>query len=262
MARSALMTVMVDAVRKAAKGLTRDFGEIASLQVSVKGPGEFAAAAERRVDKILREELQRVRPGYGISGSPSGEVEGADATHRWIVAPLDGAINFLHANPVLAISVALERQGTLVAGLIYNPVTDELYATERGAGAFLNDRRIRVGGRRSLADSLVGVALPGIGIGNHARMLADMGLLANEVAGLSAVGATSLSLAAVAAGRLDGYIERDFKAGAAAAGVLMIREAGGFVADAKGGDSILETRTVIAGNEDVRNKLVDVLKNG
>jgi myo-inositol-1(or 4)-monophosphatase len=262
MARSALMTVMVDAVRKAAKGLTRDFGEVASLQVSVKGPGEFVAAAERRVDKILREELQRVRPGYGIAGSPAGDVEGSDATHRWIVAPLDGTLNFLHAVPNVALCVALERQGVLVAGVIYNPIADELYAAERGAGAFLNDRRIRVGGRRALADSLVGVTLPGIGIGNHARMFADMELLANEVAGLAALGPTSLSLAAVAAGRLDGYVERGFKPGAAAAGVLMIREAGGFVADIKGGDAMLETASIVAGNEDVRNKLVDLLRKG
>lgn len=262
MARSALMTVMVDAVRKAAKGLTRDFGEIASLQVSVKGPGEFAAAAERRIDKILKEELQRVRPGYGLSGSPSGDVEGADATHRWIVAPLDGGLNFLHAQPSFAISVALERQGVLVAGVIYNPVTDELFAAERGAGAYHNDRRVRVAGRRALADALVGVPLPGIGLGNHAQMFADMGVLANEVAGLASVGATSLALAAVAAGRLDGYVERGLKPGAAAAGVLMIREAGGMVADVKGGDAMLETGTIVAGNEDMRNKLVDALKKG
>jgi myo-inositol-1(or 4)-monophosphatase len=261
MARSALLTVMVDAVRKACKGLTRDFGEVTSLQVSVKGPAEFVAAAERRVERLLREELARVRPGYGYSAGPGTEVAGSDATHRWLAAPIDGGFNFLHANPGFAVSVALERQGTLVAGVIYNPATDELYAAERGGGAFLNDRRLRVGGRRALADAMIGVTLPGIGRGNHARQIADIEALANEVAGLAAPGATSLGLAAVAAGRLDGYVERGFRPGAAAAGVLLIREAGGFVGDLSGGDAILEKATLAAGNEEVRNKLVETLKN-
>jgi myo-inositol-1(or 4)-monophosphatase len=260
MARTALMNVMVEAVRKASRGLTRDFGEVANLQVSVKGPGDFVTSADRRVEKVLREELERVRPGYGFLGEEGGEVVGSDQSHRWIVDPIDATTNFLHSNPVFAISVALERQGTLVAGVIYNPVTDELFTAERGGGAFMNDRRLRVANRSALADCLVGVSLQQIGRGNHAQNMAEIGALMNEVAGLRSIGCCSLSLAYVAAGRFDGYAERWISPWDCAAGVLMVREAGGFVSDYNGKDDMLGTGTVIAGNEVIQARLLDRMK--
>lgn len=256
MARSALLNVMVESVRKASKGLTRDFGEVANLQVSVKGPGDFVTSADRRVEKILREELERVRPGYGFLGEEEGETAGTDQTHRWILDPIDATTNFMHSIPVFAISLALERQGTLIAGVIYNPVADELFVAERGAGAFLNDRRLRVSARRKLEDSVVGVALQHIGRGDHAANMREVAGLMNEVSGLRSIGCCALSLAYVAAGRFDGYVERWIKPWDCAAGILMVREAGGFVSDYRGGDTMLASGSVIAGNEDIQKKLL------
>lgn len=179
MARSALLNVMVDAVRKSARALTRDFGEVEQLQSSVKGPAQFAAAADRRAAQVLREELARVRPGYGFAGPGGEEVAGTDESHRWIIEPIDAATNFAHAFPLFAMSVALERQGTIVAGVIYNPITDELYVAERGGGAFMNDHRIRVAGRGRLADALVGTSILRMGQAGHAGYLRTLGAVMN-----------------------------------------------------------------------------------
>src|SRR5436305_8731736 len=160
MLRSALLNVMVKAAHKAARALKRDFGEVEQLQVSLKGPANFVTAADRRAEEILREELGQARPGYGFVGEEGGRHEGSDRTHTWIVDPLDGTSNFLHGIPHFAISIALEREGSIVAGLIYNPANDELFTAERGKGAFLNDQRLRVAARRRLADAVVACALP------------------------------------------------------------------------------------------------------
>src|SRR5215472_5912102 len=148
MLRSALLNVMIQAARKAGRTLKRDFGEVEHLQVSLKGPANFVTAADRRAEEILYQELTKARPGYGFVGEEGGRREGADRTHTWIVDPLDGTSNFLHGIPQFAISIALEREGTMVAGLIYNPVTDEMFIAERGKGAFLNEQRIRVAARK------------------------------------------------------------------------------------------------------------------
>src|SRR3954454_2372055 len=155
MLRSALLNVMIAAARKAERSLKRDFGEVEHLQVSLKGPANFVTAADRRAEEILRAELAKARPGYGLLGEEGGRQEGADKTHCWIVDPLDGTTNFLHSIPQFAISIALEREGTIVAGVIYNPVNDDLFTAERGKGAFLNDRRLRVAARKRLADAVV-----------------------------------------------------------------------------------------------------------
>src|SRR5581483_11814169 len=160
MLRSALLNVMIKAAHKAARSLKRDFGEVEQLQVSLKGPANFVSAADRRAEEILREELGHARPGYGFLGEEGGGHEGTDKTHRWIVDPLDGTTNFLHGIPHFCISIALEREDTIVAGLIYNPANDELFTAERGKGAFLNDRRLRVAGRTRLVDSVIVCGLP------------------------------------------------------------------------------------------------------
>jgi myo-inositol-1(or 4)-monophosphatase len=260
MLRSALLNVMIKATQKASRGLKRDFGEIEHLQVSVKGPANFVSAADRRAEEMLRAELEHARPGYGFVGEEGGVQEGTDKSHRWIVDPLDGTLNFLHGIPHFAISLALEREGSIVAGLIYNPANDELFTAERGKGAFLNDQRLRVAGRRRLADAVVACALPHPSRGDVALTRSEHVTLQTKVAGLRRFGAAALDLAWVAAGRLDGYWERSLAPWDMAAGIALVREAGGFVTDLDGRDAMLATGGIIAGNETIHRELLRALK--
>src|SRR5215472_3758694 len=166
--RSALINVMAAAALKAARGLIRDFGEVEQLQVSVKGPGDFVTQADLKAEKVLRTELSRARPGYGFLMEESGATPGSDARHRWIIDPLDGTTNFLHGIPQFCISIGLQREGTVVAGIVYNPANEELFVAERGKGAFLNDQRIRVAARRRLSEAVIACGLPHLGRGNMA----------------------------------------------------------------------------------------------
>jgi myo-inositol-1(or 4)-monophosphatase len=260
MLRSALLNVMVQAARKAGRTLKRDFGEVEKLQVSLKGPANFVTAADKRAEDILYQELSRARPGYGFLGEEGGRRDGADKTHTWVVDPLDGTSNFLHGIPQFAVSVALEREGTIVAGVIYNPANDELYTAERGKGAFLEDQRLRVAGRQRLVDAVVACALPHYGRGDLVLFRKEFAAVQDKVAGLRRFGAAALDLAWVAAGRLDGYWERNLSPWDMAAGLLMVREAGGFVSDIDGGDAMLEKGHIVAGNETMHRELVRLLK--
>ena len=201
MARTALLNVMVQAVLKAGRGLTRDFGEVENLQVSLKGPGDFVSAADRRADETLIAELRKARPAYGFLTEESGVIAGSDDSHRWIIDPLDGTTNFLHGIPLFAVSLALEREGQLVAGVIYNPILNELYVAEKGAGAFLNDRRLRVAARRNLADCVIATGLPGIGRGTHGIAIPEINRMMPRLAGLRRSGSAATDLAWVASGR-------------------------------------------------------------
>jgi myo-inositol-1(or 4)-monophosphatase len=260
MARSALLNVMVQAAFKAGKSLSRDFGEVQNLQVSLKGPGDYVSQADRKAEKLIREELLKARPTYGFLGEESKEIIGTDGAHRWIVDPLDGTTNFLHGIPHFSISLALERQGEIVCAVILNPATDELYTAERGGGAFLNDRRLRVAARKSLSDAVIATATPHLGHGNHGTYLVEQRHVMGEVAGMRCLGAASLNLAYVAAGRLDGYWERGLSSWDIAAGMLLIREAGGWVTDLDGGNKSMEDGTIIAGNEYIRKALQEVVR--
>jgi myo-inositol-1(or 4)-monophosphatase len=260
MLRSALLNVMVGAARKAGRALKRDFGEVEKLQVSLKGPANFVTAADRRAEEILYQELMRARPGYGFLGEEGGQREGADKTHTWIVDPLDGTSNFLHGIPQFAVSVALEREGTIVAGVVYNPANDELYTGERGKGAFLNDQRLRVAGRQRLVDAVIACALPHHGKGDLALFRKEFAAVQDKVAGLRRFGAAALDLAWIAAGRLDAYWERDISPWDMAAGLLLVREAGGFVSDIDGGDAMLTKGHIAAGNETMHRELLRLLK--
>jgi myo-inositol-1(or 4)-monophosphatase len=260
MVHSALLNVMVKAARKAARQLIRDFGEVEKLQVSLKGPANFVSAADKRAEDILYQELARARPGYGFLGEEGGRREGADKTHTWIVDPLDGTSNFLHGIPQFAVSVALEREGTIVAGVIYNPANDELYTAERGKGAFLEDQRLRVAGRQRMIDAVVACALPHHGRGDLELFRKEFAAVQDKVAGLRRFGAAALDLAWVAAGRLDAYWERNISPWDMAAGLLMVREAGGFVSDIDGGDAMLEKGHIAAGNETMHRELLRLLK--
>jgi myo-inositol-1(or 4)-monophosphatase len=255
MARSALLNVMVTAATKAGRSLTRDFGEIENLQVSVKGPGDFVSAADMKAEEIIVESLQKARPDWGFLLEEGGEVKGTDPLHRWIVDPLDGTTNFLHSLPFFAVSIGLERQGQMVAGVVYNPITEELFTAEKGNGAFMNDRRMRVAARRKLADAALCTAIPHIGSNTLGRFLDESRLACANAAALRGFGSAAMSLAYVAAGRLDGYWEHNLKPWDMAAGMVLIREAGGFISDISGGERMLQTGGIIAGNETIRDSI-------
>jgi myo-inositol-1(or 4)-monophosphatase len=260
MPASALLNVMIAAARKAGKGLARDFGELEQLQVSVKGPANFATSADHRSEETLYRELSRARPGYGFLMEERGVVEGPDKTHRWIVDPLDGTTNFLHGVPLFCITLALERDGEVVAGLTYNPIYDELYTAEKGQGAFLNNRRLRVAARKSLADCLITIGIPHRGRNHpHTRFLSECKRLMSEVAGIRRTGSAAMDLAWVAAGRFDGYLERGLSPWDMAAGILLVREAGGHVTDGKGGKRMFETGDIVAANPQVHRAMVELL---
>ena len=231
-----------------------------SDMVSLKGPANFVSNADKRAEEMLYTDLSKARPGYGFLGEEGGVREGTDKSHTWIVDPLDGTTNFLHGIPQFAISIGLQRDDVLIAGVIYNPANDELYIAERGKGAFLNDQRLRVAGRKQLHDSVIACGLPHIGRGDLQLGLKELATMMPKVAGLRRFGAASLDLAAVAAGRLDGYWERDLQPWDLAAGMLMIREAGGTVSGMLGNDDPLKTGHVICGNENIHRELVKVLK--
>ncbi|HVJ79105.1 MAG TPA: inositol monophosphatase family protein [Hyphomicrobium sp.] len=245
---SPTLNVMISAARKAGRSLIRDFGEVEHLQVSIKGPANFVSAADHKAEDIIFRELSKARPGYGFLMEERGEVAGADKTHRWIVDPLDGTTNFLHSNPMFAISIGLEREGQLIAGVIYNPASDELFTAEKGKGAYMNDRRLRVAARKSLADCLVTTGIPHRGRDNHPRFLKEMSVLMQEVAGIRRSGSAALDLAFVAAGRFDAYWERNLKPWDLAAGIVIVREAGGSVSDLAGKDKFLENGDILAAN--------------
>lgn len=260
MARSAIINVMVQAAMKAGRSLARDFGEVQNLQVSLKGPGDYVSQADRKAEDIIFAELSKARPGYGFLMEERGAVEGEDSQHRWIVDPLDGTTNFLHGIPVFSISIALERQGQIVAAVVYNPAMDELYTSERGGGAFLNDRRLRVSGRTKLVDAVIGCGVPHLGRGHHGNFLLELRNVMGEVAGVRRLGSAALDLAYVAAGRMDGFWETALSPWDVAAGILLVREAGGFVSDGKGGQDMLEGGSIVAGNELIHKALLKTLK--
>jgi myo-inositol-1(or 4)-monophosphatase len=250
---------MVAAARKAGASLSRDFGEVQNLQVSVKGPGDYVSQADHRAEEIVFNELSKARPGYGFLMEERGAVAGSDDQHRWIVDPLDGTTNFLHGIPNFAVSIGLERQGVLVAGVIYAPAIDELYTAERGGGAFLNDRRMRVAARRVISDCVIGTGIPHLGRGHHGQALLDLKNVMGEAAGIRRFGAASLDLAWVAAGRIDGFFEDYLSAWDMAAGILMIREAGGFVSDREGGQDMFGSGSIVCGNELIHKGLLGLL---
>jgi myo-inositol-1(or 4)-monophosphatase len=260
MARSALLNVMVQAAMKAGRSLSRDFGEVQNLQVSMKGPADFVSQADRKAEDIVFAELSKARPGYGFLMEERGVVEGDDDQHRWIVDPLDGTTNFLHGLPIFAVSIALERQGQIVAGVIYNPAMDELYTAERGGGAFLNDRRLRVAARTKLPDTVIGTGVPHLGRGHHGNYLLELRNVMGEVAGIRRLGAAALDLAYLAAGRLDGFWEDLLKPWDMAAGIILIREAGGFISDRNGDQSMFDNGSIVAGNEAIHRALLKTLK--
>ena len=257
--RSPTLNVMANAALKAARGLIRDFGEVEQLQVSIKGPGDFVSTADLKAEKVLRAELGKARPGYGFLMEESGGEAGSDPHHRWIVDPLDGTTNFLHGIPHFAISIGLERDGEIVAGVIYEPLRDEMFWAEKGAGAFHNDRRLRVSARRHLAEALIGTGIPFMTRGDHSSYLATLAAVMAATSGVRRLGVASLDLAYVAAGRLDGFWEFNLSPWDLAAGILIVRESGGYVTDMAGGQGMLTGGDVLAANAELHQPLMELL---
>ncbi len=254
--RSPVIAVMIKAARKAAGSLRRDFGEVENLQVSRKGPADFVSTADTKAEKTIREELARARPGFGFLMEESGSQKPEDGeTRRWIVDPLDGTTNFLHGLPHFAISIALEERGDVVAGVVYDPIKDELFAAERGAGAYLNDRRLRVSSRLRLDEGLFATGIPFKGVSGHCQFLAELEAVMAVSSGVRRWGTASLDLAYVAAGRYDGYWERNLQPWDIAAGALMVREAGGLVTEIGGRSHKVDSPSILA----VTPKLQDPL---
>ena len=246
---SANLNLMIKAARKAGRALVKDFREVENLQVSSKGPGDFVSKADREAERLIKEELMGARPTYGWLGEETGEEDGQDPTRRWIVDPLDGTTNFLHGMPHWAVSIALEHKGEIVSAVVYDAAKDELFWAEKGAGAWMNDRRMRVSGRREMHEAVFATGVPFGAKSTLPATLQDLARLMPACAGVRRWGAASLDLAYVAAGRYDGYWERELKAWDIAAGILLVKEAGGFVSGIRDGDEPLVKGAVICGNE-------------
>lgn len=248
---SALITVMMNAAHKATKGLVRDFGELEQLQVSRKGVADFVSAADMKAEAAIYEYLQEARPKYGFVMEEQGEIEGTDNSNRWIVDPLDGTTNFLHGFGHFAISIGLERDRQPYAGVIYNPISDELFWAEKGEGAWMNDRRLRVTARTELTECLFACGLPFAGREGRQQALEETDRVLAKTSGVRRLGSAALDLAYVAAGRYDGYWERGLNPWDVAAGIIIVREAGGLVSEIDGGRDPLHGASILATNSDL-----------
>ncbi len=260
MVGSANLNIMIKAARKAGRSLVKDFREVENLQVSMKGAGDFVSRADLAAEKILREELLGARPSYGWLAEEGGAIEGKDPTRRWIVDPLDGTTNFLHGLPHWAVSIALEHKGTIVAGVIFDAAKDEMFFAEKGQGAWLNDTRLRVSGRRRMIESIFATGLPYGGRADLPATLQDLARLMPVCAGVRRWGAAALDMAYVAAGRYEGFWERGLNAWDLAAGIVILREAGGLVAPLRPGGSILDDGAVICANEHLFEKFAGIIR--
>jgi myo-inositol-1(or 4)-monophosphatase len=259
MIRSPLMTVMTDAVIKASRNLKRDFGEVENLQVSLKGPGDFVSQADRKAERTIYEMLDKARPGYGFVMEESGIIEGSDKSHRWHIDPLDGTSNFLHGIPHFAISVGLEREGQMVAGVVLDVIKDEMFIAERGKGAYVNNRRLRVSGRREAAGMLIGTGIPHVGKPGHPQFLRELAAVMPKFQNVRRMGAAALDIAYVAAGRLDGFWERGLNSWDFAAGIALVREAGGTCLSLDGHADPLQSRDILCANEAAERLLRETL---
>lgn len=258
--RSPLMNVMIRAAEKAGKGLVRDFGEVEHLQVSRKGPSDFVSAADHRAEKTIFESLSKARPDFSFIMEESGEVQGKDKDSIFLVDPLDGTANFIHGIPQFAVSIGCQQKGQIVAGVVYNPISDEMFWAEKGAGAYLNARRLRVAGRTQLQDCMLATGVPCKGRGDHPQFLKDLSLMMETVAGVRRMGAAALDLCYLAAGRVDAYFERGIHSWDVAAGAIIVKESGGTVSEINGGDNYIYGRTILAANGTLHKDLKDALK--
>lgn len=258
---SANLNLMIKAARKAARSLLKDFQEVENLQVSAKGPGDFVSRADREAERIIKEDLMGARPTYGWVGEETGTTIGADPTRRWIVDPLDGTTNFLHGIPHWSISIALEHKGEVISAVVYDPVKDEMFYAEKGEGCWLNDnRRLRVSARRQMIESVFATGIPFAGKKTLPATLKDFTQLMPVTAGVRRMGSAALDLAWVAAGRYEGYWERELNAWDMAAGLLLVKEAGGLVEGVREDQDPLQSGSVLAANEQIFNSFAKTIR--
>lgn len=258
---SANLNLMIKAARRAGKALVKDFREVENLQVSTKGPGDFVTKADREAERIIKEDLMGARPTYGWLGEETGEQDGQDPTRRWIVDPLDGTTNFLHGMPHWAISIALEHKGEIVSAVVFDAAKDEMFWAEKGSGAWMNDRRLRVSGRRAMHEAVFATGVPFSTKKTLPATLADLARLMPACAGMRRWGVASLDLAYVAAGRFDGYWERELQQWDIAAGILLVKEAGGLIGPVREGYDILEKGALICANENLFAPLTKIIRD-
>ena len=259
---SANINVLVKACRKAAKPLIRDFGEVEKLQVSLKGPGNFVTAADKKVEKILIEELQRARPNYSILSEEIGKINN-DEEFKWIIDPIDGTANFLHGIPHFGISIGLEHNKEIICGIIYDPIKDEMFCAEKGNGSYLNNQRMRVSARSKLKDCMIFTGGPSYGEKDNDKKLGleEYKKFSSKVlTPIRKMGSASLDMAYVAAGRCDGFWQRNLKYWDIAAGIILVKEAGGFVTDFKGNNEYIENKTILVTNYKINEEMIEVLK--
>ena len=257
---SANINVMVKACRKAAKTLIRDFGEIENLQVSIKGPGDFVTVSDKKVEKILIDELQKARPNYSILSEEIGKINN-DESFKWIIDPIDGTANFLHGIPHFAISIGLEHDGEIICGIIYDPIKDEMFVAEKGNGSYLNNQRIRVSSRSKLENCMIFTGGPKIGVKNRELFLKEYNNVSSKVpTTIRKLGSASLDMAYVAAGRCDGFWQRDLKYWDIAAGIILVKESGGFVTDFNGEKGYIQNKTILVTNSQINNEMIEILK--
>lgn len=258
---SANLNVMILAARKAGRSLSKDFREVENLQVSMKGAGDFVSRADFAAEQIIKDDLMAARPNYGWVGEESEEEIGKDPTRRWIVDPLDGTTNFLHGMPHWAVSIALEFKGEIVAAVVYDPTKDEMFIAEKGQGAFMNESRLRVSSRNRMIESVFATGLPFGGRSDLPETLQDLARVMPTCAGVRRWGAAALDLAYVAAGRFDGFWERRLHAWDIAAGILIVKEAGGLVEPLNPEGNILTDGELICSNEPIFEQFSRVIRN-
>jgi len=257
---SANINIMVRACRKASKTLIRDFGEIENLQVSIKGPGDFVTTSDKKVEKILINELLKARPNYSILSEESGEIKNEES-FKWIIDPIDGTSNFLHGIPHFAISIGLEQEKEIVSGIIYDPIKDEMFSAEKGKGSYVNNQRIRVSSRTKLKDCMIFTGGPRYNAEKKEITLEEYKRFTSKVTiPIRKLGSGSLDLAYVAAGRADGYWQRDLKYWDIAAGIILVKESGGYVTDFDGNSDYIKNKTIIAANPKISKEMIEVLK--
>ena len=255
------LNVMIKACRKAAKVLIRDFGEIENLQVSLKGPGNFVTASDIKVEKIIIEELQKARPTYSILSEEIGEINN-DESFKWIIDPIDGTANFLHGIPHFAISIGLEQDKEIVSGIIYDPIKDEMFVAEKGQGAYLNNKRMRVSARSKLKDCIICTGGPKKDSKHREVTLEEYKKISSKIfIPVRKLGSASLDMAYVAAGRYDGYWQRDLSYWDIAAGIILVKESGGFVSDFNGENEYIKNKTILVTNSKVDKEMIEVLNS-
>ena len=250
---------MVKACRKASKTIIRDFGEIENLQVSLKGPGDFVTASDKKVEKILINELQKARPSYSILSEEIGQINN-DKSFKWIIDPIDGTANFLHGIPHFAISIGLEHDDEIICGIIYDPIKDEMFVAEKGNGSYLNNQRMRVSSRSKLKDCIVFTGGPKLDSKNKELALEEYKKFSSKILiPIRKLGSASLDMAYVAAGRCDGFWQRNLNYWDIAAGIVLVKEAGGFVTDFEGENRYVENKTILATNSRISKEMIEVL---